>query len=117
MSDLWKKVQGEMVDEKTLTKKAQTVFWFPVKYIKIPDIFYKILKFLVLSWASIIAHKNLLDLIIWMQTAPSIGTDEMKVTNILSITKTWRMAVNTFVRNFIPWTTGSKYQLEKWHSV
>ena len=117
MSHLWKKVQGEMVDEKTLTKKAKTLFWFPVKYIKIPDIFYKILRFLVPSWASIIAHTDLLDQIFWMLTAPLFGTDEMKVTNILSVTKTWRMAVNTLARKFIQWTTGSKYQSEKWHSM
>ena len=66
MSHLWKKVQDEMVDLKTFTKKALTLFWFPVKDIKISDIFYKILKFLGPSWASEIAHKDLLDLIIWM---------------------------------------------------
>ena len=66
MSRLWKKVQNEMVDEKTLTKKALTLFWFPVKDIKIPDIFYKIKKFLRTPWASVIAHKDLRDLIIWM---------------------------------------------------
>ena len=41
-------------------------FKFIGKDIKIPDIFYKILKFLGTSWASVIAHKDLLDLIIWM---------------------------------------------------
>ena len=46
MSRLWNKVQDEMVDEKTFTKKALKLFQFPVKDIKIPDIFYKILKFL-----------------------------------------------------------------------
>ena len=66
MSHLWKKVQDEMVYEKTFTKKAYTLLWFPVTDIKIPEIFYKILKFLGTSWASVIAHKNLLDLIIWM---------------------------------------------------
>ena len=66
MPHLWKKVQDEIVDEKTLTKKAKTLFWFPVKDIKISDIFYKILKFLGPLWASIIAHKDLVDLIIWM---------------------------------------------------
>ena len=54
MSHLWKKVQDEMIGEKTLTKKAQTSFWFQVKDIKIPDMFYKILKFLGTSWASVI---------------------------------------------------------------
>ena len=48
------------------------IFWFPVRDIKIPDIFYKIQHFLATSWASVIAHKYLLDLIIWMQTAPLI---------------------------------------------
>ena len=66
MLHLWKKVKDKMVDKKAFTKKALTLFWFPVKDIKIPDIFYKILKFLGPSWASIIAHKYLLDLIIWM---------------------------------------------------
>ena len=54
-----------MVHEKTLAKKAHTLFWFPVKYIKISDNFYKIHKFLGLSWASVITHKELLHLIIW----------------------------------------------------
>ena len=66
MSHLWKKVQDEMVDSKTFAKKALTSFWFPVKDLKIPNIFYKILKFLGPSWASVITHNNLLDLIIWM---------------------------------------------------
>ena len=66
MSHLWNKVQDEIVDEKSFTKKAWTLFRFPVKDIKIPDIFYKILKFLGVSRASVIAHKDLLDLIIWM---------------------------------------------------
>ena len=64
MSHLLKKVQYEMLDERTFTKKALTLFWFPVKDIKILDIFYKILKFLGTSWASVIAHKHLLLLII-----------------------------------------------------
>ena len=51
MSHLWKKVQDEIIDAKTFTKKALTLFWFPVKDIKIPDIFYKILNFLGPSWA------------------------------------------------------------------
>ena len=46
--------------EKKLQKKAYELFWFPVKNIKIPDIFYKILKFLGSSWASVIAQKDLL---------------------------------------------------------
>ena len=41
------------------------LFRFPVKDIKIPNIFYKIQKFLGASRASVIAHKDLLDLIIW----------------------------------------------------
>ena len=51
-------------------KKGTSIFWFPVKDIKIPDIFYKILKFLGTSWASVIAHKHLLLWIIWVETAP-----------------------------------------------
>ena len=51
-------------------QKSTSIFWFPVKDIKIPDIFYKIQNFLTMSWASVIAHKDLLDLIIWMWTAP-----------------------------------------------
>ena len=66
MSHLWKQVQDEMVDAKKLQKKALTLFWFPVKDIKISDNFYKIEKFLRLSWASAITHKDLLHLIIWM---------------------------------------------------
>ena len=60
-----------MVHEKTLEKKAHTLFWFPVKDIKIADNFYKIQKFLRLSWASVIMHTDLLHLIIWMKTTPS----------------------------------------------
>ena len=41
LSHLWKQVQNEMLDEKTFTKIALTLFWFPVKDIKIPDIFLK----------------------------------------------------------------------------
>ena len=66
LSHVWKRVQDEMADEKTFAKKAQTFFWFPVKDIKIPDIFFKIQKFIRASWASVIAHKGLLHLIIWM---------------------------------------------------
>ena len=62
MSHLWKKVQDEMADKKILTKKSKNINLVG----KIPDIFYKILKFLGPSWASIIAHKDLLDLIIWV---------------------------------------------------
>ena len=40
MSHLWKKVQDEMVDAKIFTKTALTLFWFAVKDIKVPDIFY-----------------------------------------------------------------------------
>ena len=50
MSHLWKKVQYEMVDENTFTKKAQMFFGFPVKDIKIPDIFFKIQRFIRASW-------------------------------------------------------------------
>ena len=52
-------------------KKSTSIFWFPVQDIKIPDIFYKTKNLLTMSWASVIAHKDLLDLIIWMWTAPS----------------------------------------------
>ena len=48
------------------SKKVLTLFWFPVKDIKIPDIFYKIQKFLGMSWASVIVYKELLDLSMWM---------------------------------------------------
>ena len=51
-------------------KKRTSIFWFPVKDIKIADIFYKILKILGPSWASVIAHKHLLLWIIWFETAP-----------------------------------------------
>ena len=47
-------------------EKDTSLFWFPVNDIKIPDIFYKIQKFLRTLWASEIAHKDLLHLIIWM---------------------------------------------------
>ena len=39
---MWKRVQNEMLDEKNpLQKKALTLFWVPVRDIKIPDIFLK----------------------------------------------------------------------------
>ena len=51
--------------KKTFAKTAQLFYWFPVKDSKIPDIFFKIQKFIRASWASVIAHKDLLHLIIW----------------------------------------------------
>ena len=51
-------------------QKSISLFLIPVKDIKIPDIFFKIQKFIRASWASVIAHKDLLHLIIWMKTAP-----------------------------------------------
>ena len=39
---------------KKVNIQTQHVFWFPVKDIKISDIFYKIQKFLKISWATII---------------------------------------------------------------
>ena len=65
MSHLWNEVQDEMVDEKTFTTIAWTLFRFLVKDNKIPDIFYKFQKSLGAPWASVIAHKDILDLIIW----------------------------------------------------
>ena len=43
-----------MVHEKILVIQAYNLFWFPVKDIKITDNFYKILNFLITSWASIL---------------------------------------------------------------
>ena len=43
---------------KHLQKKTLTLFRFQVKDTKIPDIFYKILKFIGMSWASVITQKN-----------------------------------------------------------
>ena len=43
-----------------------SIFWFLVKDINNPGIFYKIQNFLRTSWASIITHKDLLHIIIWM---------------------------------------------------
>ena len=60
----WFKKKKEIL--KHVQKKSTMIFWFPVKDIKIPDIFHKIQHFLTTSWASVIAHKDLLDLIIWM---------------------------------------------------
>ena len=58
-------------NRKTHATKGTKLFWFPINKIKIPDIFYKIIKFLGMSWASVIAHKHVLLLIIWVETAPS----------------------------------------------
>ena len=51
---------------KNISKKTQALFWFLVEDIKIFENFYKIQKFLRLSWASVITHKDLLHLIVWM---------------------------------------------------
>ena len=60
-----KKLKNKWYMKKTLSKKAPKLFWFPVKDIKISDNSYKIQKFLSLSWASVITHKDLLHLIIY----------------------------------------------------
>ena len=52
--------------KKNISKKAHKFFCFPVKDIKISDNCYKIQKFLRLCWASVITHKHLLHLLIWM---------------------------------------------------
>ena len=54
-----KKIQDEMVHEKTSTNKAQYFFWFQVGDIKILDIVYKIQKFLRTSWAPIITTNGI----------------------------------------------------------
>ena len=51
---------------KNICNKANTLFWFPVKDIRISDNFYKIQNFLRTSWVSVITRKDLLHLIIWM---------------------------------------------------
>ena len=48
----------------------QTLLWFQVKDIRLTDIFYKILKFLRTSAPSLIALKDLLLLIIYVETVP-----------------------------------------------
>ena len=56
MSNMWKMIQEEKKKEKNKTHaKSTSIFWFSVKHIKIPDIFYKIHQFLTMSWASVIA--------------------------------------------------------------
>ena len=55
--------------KKEITKHMQdsiSLFLIPVKDIKIADIFFQIQKFIRASWASVIAHKFLLHLIILM---------------------------------------------------
>ena len=54
---------GKWFTKKEIAKKHAKntgIFLFPVKHIKIPDIFYKIQQFLNMSWTSLIAHKDLL---------------------------------------------------------
>ena len=48
-----------MVDEKTFANKAWNFFWFYVGDIKIPDIFYKIQKFLKTSCAPIFTNNGI----------------------------------------------------------
>ena len=62
-------VSRKDIESQNSCKKSTSIFWFPVPDIKMPNIFYKIQKFLRITWASIISHKNLLHLIIWMLTA------------------------------------------------
>ena len=77
MTHLWNKVQDDMVDEKNISKRSMNIFLVPSQ--RYPDSshllqnptftksnIYKILKFLGASWALVIAHKDLLDLIICM---------------------------------------------------
>ena len=64
-SNMWKRVQDEIPDEKTFAKKAQSLFWFLFNNIKIPDIFFKFQNIIRVSWALVITHKDLLHLIIW----------------------------------------------------
>ena len=52
---------------------------------EISDIFYKIKKFLRTSWASIIAHKGLLHLIIWVWTTPLRCEITLKYSKILQV--------------------------------
>ena len=49
MSNVWKMIQEKKGNRKTHTKKAPAYFGFPVKDIKISDIFYKIQQFLTTS--------------------------------------------------------------------
>ena len=70
MSNVWTIFQEKRGITKDLLKKAPTCFCFPVKDNKIPDISYKIQKILRTTWPSIITHKDLLHLIIWMKTTP-----------------------------------------------
>ena len=57
MSHLWKKVQDEMVDEKTFTKKHKHYFCSQSKISRFHTSF---TKFLGMSWASVISNKLLL---------------------------------------------------------
>ena len=42
MSNVWKIFQEKTENQETYEKKKKLFFWFPVKDIKISDIFYKI---------------------------------------------------------------------------
>ena len=62
---------GNILREKIYTsqntyKKKHKLFLIPVKDVKIPEIFHKIQKFLRTTLASVIVHKVLLHLIIWI---------------------------------------------------
>ena len=60
---MWKKYQEKRKSQNTC-KKSISLFLIPVKDIKIPDMFFKIQKFIRASWASVITHKVLLHFII-----------------------------------------------------
>ena len=49
MSNVWNLFQEKNGEYKNTNKKAYYLFWFPVKDIKISDIFYKIEQFLGIS--------------------------------------------------------------------
>ena len=51
MSNVWKMIQETKGNRKAYAKST-SMFWFTVKDIKIPDIFYKIQKILGTSYAS-----------------------------------------------------------------
>ena len=67
-----KNISRENIKSQNTCKWSISIFWFLVKDIKIPVIFYKIQKFVRTSWALIITHKDLLNLIIWMYTTPLV---------------------------------------------
>ena len=112
MSNVWNIFQEKTFKKKTLTTRSTTFFWFPVKDIKISDIFYKTQKFLRISLTPkistnrincliagpldieiVIAYQRVLDN--WNQQAKPINLVPRTLVNILN--QITYISIQTFI--------------------